>query len=183
MQQGISTRRRPFRRVVAQAFVDTETDPVPVHAERLGVLRRSVLVELAGAVVVLALSAVLVSQPPARAAVAVPVEVTVPLQSAAGSTGNGTAQITLEPARPGPATMHVYLFDADGQLTQPQQIAVSLTETGQQIGPLDVELAGAGPGHYVGDPVLPTAGTWTLTVTVRLDEFTAVTASTVFPVR
>ena len=183
VQQRLGSRRRPSRRVVAQAFAATGPDVVAEEPERLTVLRRSVLVELAGAVVVLALSAVLVSQPPARASVATPVEVSVPLQSAAGSTGNGTVQITLDPATPGPATMHVYLFDADGQLTQPQQIAVSLTETGQQIGPLDVELAGAGPGHYIGEPVLPTAGTWTLTVTVRLDEFTAVTASTVFPVR
>ena len=43
--------------------------------------------------------------------------------------------------------------------------------------------AAAGPGHYSAEPVLPSAGTWTLTVTVRLDEFTAATASTVFPVR
>ena len=35
------------------------------------------------------------------------------------------------------------------------------------------QLAPAGPGHYTFDPDLPTAGTWTLTVTVRLDEFTA----------
>ena len=42
----------------------------------------------------------------------------------------------------------------------------------------------AGPGHYSGDGMtIPTAGTWTLTVTVRLDEFTATTASTDFPVR
>jgi copper transport protein len=147
------------------------------------VLRRSVLVELAGAVVVLVLSAVLVSQYPAKAAVAAPVAVTLPLQSASGSTGNGSVQISLAPAHPGPTTLMVYLFDADGQLTQPREIAVGLTEVQQQIGPLDVQLAAAGPGHYVADPVLPAAGTWTLTVTVRLDEFTAVTASTVFPVR
>jgi copper transport protein len=77
----------------------------------------------------------------------------------------------------------VYLLDRNGKLTQPRAIAVTLTEVQQQIGPLDVELAAAGPGHYIGDPVLPAAGTWTATVTVRLDEFTAVTASTVFPVR
>jgi copper transport protein len=30
---------------------------------------------------------------------------------------------------------------------------------------------------------VPSAGTWTIAVTLRLDEFTAVTASTKFPVR
>jgi copper transport protein len=173
--------RRPGRRVVAQAFSAEEQAEEP--PAQLGVLRRSVLVELAGAVVVLALSAVLVSQYPAKASIAAPVEVTLPLQSASGTAGTGTVQVSLDPARPGPTTLHVYLFDVDGKLTQPQQIAVGLTEVQQEIGPLDVELAPAGPGHYVAGPVLPSAGTWTLTVTVRLDEFTAVTASTVFPVR
>ena len=202
VQQGSGLRgggrRRPQRRVVAHAFAapgpgpatqepaeeQPPADEPPIAATAApGVLRRSVLVELVGALVVLALSAVLVGTPPARAAVAESVEVTVPLQSAAGAAGNGTVQIGLDPASPGPAVLHVYLFDAAGQLTQPRQISVGLTEPTKQIGPLDVELAAAGPGHYVGDPVLPTAGTWTLTVTVRLDEFTAVTASTVFPVR
>ncbi|WP_308127933.1 copper resistance CopC/CopD family protein [Modestobacter italicus] len=183
VQQRLGARSRPGRRVVAQAFAATADTPVDEQPEHLGVLRRSVLVELAGAVVVLALSAVLVSQPPATAALAVPVEATLPLQSSSGTAGTGTVQVSLDPARPGPTSMHVYLYDAEGRLTQPQQISVTLTEAAQEIGPLDVELAGAGPGHYVGDPVLPTAGTWTLAVSVRLDEFTAVTASTAFPVR
>jgi copper transport protein len=189
VQQRAGAARRPGRRVVAQAFSaddDADADGSRDLAEppaQLGVLRRSVLVELAGAVVVLALSAVLVSQYPAKASVATPVDVTLPLQSAGGTTDTGTVQVTLDPAEAGPTTLHVYLFDAQGQLTQPQQIAVGLTEAQQQIGPLDVELSAAGPGHYAAQPVLPAAGTWTLTVTVRLDEFTAVTASTVFPVR
>jgi copper transport protein len=181
VQQRVGGGRRPGsgRRVVAQAF--SADEPAPADPAR--VLRRSVLVELVGAVVVLALSAVLVSQYPAKASVAMPVEVTLPLQSAGGSAGNGSVQVSVDPASPGPTTLHVYLYDADGQLTQPRQIAVGLTEVQQEIGPLDVELRPDGPGHYTGEPVLPSAGTWTLTVTVRLDEFTAVTASTVFPVR
>ncbi|MCZ2850219.1 copper resistance CopC/CopD family protein [Modestobacter sp. VKM Ac-2978] len=202
VQQRVGTRRRPSRRVVAQAFAAGEApatdgpatdgpvtgdpateDPAAEPPATIGVLRRAVLLELVGAAVVLALSAVLVGTPPAKAAVAQPVEVTLPLQSAGGTTGAGTVQVLLDPATPGPTTLHVYLFDADGRLTQPQQIGVTLTEVEQEIGPLDVDLAPAGPGHYVGDPTLPTTGTWTLTATVRLDEFTAATASTVFPVR
>lgn len=192
VQQRAGTRRRPSRRVVAHAFAAGAAptaedlpaeDPAAVAPPAtIGVLRRAVLLECIGAVVVLALSAVLVGTPPAKAAVAQPVEVTLPLQSAGGTGDAGAVQVTLDPATAGPTTVHVYLFDADGQLTQPQQIGVTLTEVEQQIGPLDVDLAPAGPGHYVADPTLPTAGTWTLTVTVRLDEFTAVTASTVFPV-
>jgi len=145
-------------------------------------LRRSVLVEFAVAAVVLALSAVLVGTPPARSAVAQPVDVMLPLQSANGP--SGSVQVSVDPARPGPNTLHVYLFDDAGRPTQPESITVTLTEPSQEIGPLDVELAPAGPGHYVGDGMdIPGAGTWTLAVSVRLDEFTATTADTDFPVR
>ena len=183
------------RRVVAQAFaapaggVASPADGEPAPESEPGpaevrTLRRSVLLEVAGALVVLALAAVLVGTPPARAAVAAPVEVTLPLQAAGGGGGNGSVVVSLTPARPGPATLHLYLYDEAGQLTQPREVRVSLAERQQQIGPLDVALAAAGPGHYAGEgTTLPTAGTWTLTVTVRLDEFTATTASTVFPVR
>jgi copper transport protein len=151
-------------------------------AEQLPGLRRSVLVELALAAGILALTAVLVGTPPARAALAQPVDVLMPLQGSAGP--DGSVQVSVDPARPGPNTLHVYLFDDSGRLTQPADIRVTLTEREQQIGPLAVELLPAGPGHYVADDMsIPGAGTWTLTVTVRLDEFTATTASTDFPVR
>jgi copper transport protein len=150
--------------------------------EHVPALRRSVLVEFAVAAVVLALSAVLVGTPPARSAVAEPVDVMLPLQSSKGP--SGSVQVSVDPARPGPNTLHVYLFDDDGRPTQPEQITVSLTEPSQEIGPLDVELEPAGPGHYVSDGMdIPGAGTWTLAVSVRLDEFTATTARTDFPVR
>ena len=148
--------------------------------EHVPALRRSVLVEFAVAAVVLALSAVLVGTPPARSAVAEPVDVMLPLQS--GNGPSGSVQVSVDPARPGPNTLHVYLFDDAGRPTQPESITVSLTEPSQQIGPLDVELAPAGPGHYVGDGMdIPGAGTWTLAVSVRLDEFTATTVRTDFP--
>ena len=145
-------------------------------------LRRSVLVEAAIAVVVLALSAVLVGTPPARSALAQPVDVLLPLQATSGP--SGSVQLSVDPARPGATTMHVYLFDDTGRPTQPAGLTVSLTEAAQDIGPLDVELAPAGPGHWVSDGMsIPGAGTWTLAVSVRLDEFTATTARTDFPVR
>ena len=199
VQQHLGVRRSrpaPRHRVTAHAFAATE-EPHPsvtsaadaraevqaaaAAAERPA-LRRSVLVELAVGLVVLALSAVLVGTPPARAEVAQPVDVTLPVQTAAGE--DGTVQVSVDPAATGPNTLHVYLLDERGQLTQPVDIRVSLTEPAQEIGPIDVALEPAGPGHYVGDGMaIPGAGTWTLAVTVRLDEFTAGTASTTFPVR
>jgi copper transport protein len=104
------------------------------------------------------------------------------VQTAAGE--DGSVQVSVDPAATGPNTLHVYLLDEQGQFSQPVDIRVTLTEPAQEIGPIDVALEPAGPGHYVGDGMaIPGAGTWTLAVTVRLDEFTAGTASTTFPVR
>jgi copper transport protein len=201
VQQHLGVARpRPAgrRRVTAHAFSATaEPEPHPVVASAAGaraqvqaqaaaverpVLRRSVLAELGIAVVVLGVSSVLVGTPPARAEVAQPVDVTLPLQTAEGA--DGSVQVSVDPAAAGPNTLHVYLFDQAGQLTQPVDIRVTLTEPEQEIGPIDVPLVPGGPGHYVGDGMaIPGAGTWTLAVTVRLDEFTASTASTTLAVR
>ncbi|RBY95846.1 copper resistance protein CopC [Blastococcus sp. TF02-8] len=152
-------------------------------AGHLPALRRSLAVEAGLAAVVLALTAVLVGTPPARSSVSQPVDVVLPLQGGT-ATASGSVQVSVDPARPGANALHLYLFDDAGRLTQPEDIRVTLTERSQEIGPLDVDLEPAGPGHYVGDGMtVPGAGTWTLTVTVRLDEFTALTAATDFPVR
>ena len=198
VQQHLGVQRpRPGggRRVTAHAFAaeagsDVE-DPVVdervkvqavAAADQLPSFRRSVLVELLLALVVLGITSVLVGSPPAESTLAQPVDVTLPLQGGSGS--SGSVQVSVDPARPGANTLHVYLFDANGQLTQPAQISVTLADPEQQIGPMDVALQPAGPGHYIDEAmVIPSAGTWTLAVNVRVDEFTARTASTKFSVR
>ena len=164
----------------------SETPGAPRDAGRalseLPAFRRSVLVELAVAVVVLALSAVLVGSPPAKAVVAQPVEVTLPLKTSAGVAGS--VQVSVEPARPGPNTMHLYLFDPAGQQLQPTGIRVTLTEPQQRIGPTDVWLQPGGPGHYLSEQLtIPVAGSWRLEIAVGLGGLDAATASTTVTVR
>jgi copper transport protein len=145
-------------------------------------LRRSVLVELLLAVVVLGVTSVLVGTPPAESAVVQPLDTTLPLKGTSGT--SGSVQVSIDPGSTGPNTLHIYLFDDSGQLTQPAGITVTITEPSQQLGPIEVKLEPAGPGHYVADAMdIPAAGTWTLLVSVRTDEFTAYTASTTFPVK
>lgn len=151
-------------------------------AEQLPSLRRSLIVEAVLGAAILLVSAVLVGTPPAQAVLADPVDVTIPLEGSAGDAGS--VQVTVAPARAGSNVLELYLYDEDGRATQPEQIRVALAEEQQEIGPLDVEIAAAGPGRYTAqDMTVPGAGTWRLTVTVRLDEFTATTASTTFSVR
>ncbi len=157
--------------------------PAEAAVADVGPFRRSVLLEAGLLAVVLALSAVLTGTPPARSAAAVPFAATLEMQGAAGADGS-SVQVSVDPARPGPNVLHVYLFDPSGRLTQPAEIRVTLAEEQQQIGPLEVDLVPAGPGHYSAEGLeVPGAGTWTLVVAVRLDEFTATTARATFPVR
>ncbi|RBY74687.1 copper resistance protein CopC [Blastococcus sp. TF02-09] len=201
VQQRLGVRRPPAgrrSRVTAHAFAataaegrpDPDDDSVAARdrvqsdgaRDQLPSLRRSMLVEaVVGAAIVL-VSAVLVGTPPAQAVAADPVDVTMQLEGSAGA--SGSVQVTVAPARAGSNVLQLYLYDDEGRATQPEQIRVAITEEQQEIGPLDVEIAAAGPGRYVAeDMTVPSAGTWQLTVTVRLDEFTATTASTTFAVR
>jgi copper transport protein len=176
--------RRPARRVTAHAFSATaeaveEVGPTP---GLLTSFRRSVVVELVLAVAVLGVTSVLVGSAPAAASAAQPVDAILQLHTSSGT--SGSVEVAVAPARPGANDLHLYLTDASGQPTQPAEITVTVAEPSQSIGPLPVKLLAAGPGHYVSDGfTLPGAGTWTLVVTDRVDEFTAATASTTFPVR
>lgn len=179
------------RRVTAHAFAARPDDALVEAAEartetstaEVRLLRRSVLVELLLAVAVLGVTAVLVGTPPARATVTEPVDVTLPLDGGAG-TAPGSVQVSVSPAATGPNTLHVYYFDESGRLAQPEDIRVTLTEAEQETGPLEVDMVPGGPGHSIGDGMdIPTAGSWTLTVSIRLDEFSVATASTEFVVR
>jgi copper transport protein len=210
VQQHLGVHHRPAgrRRVTAHAFAAQSTDVSDVSdvsgvddmdevdeavAERaraqagdavaaLPRLRRSVVIELVLAVVVLGVTSVLVGTPPAESAVVQPVDATLPLKGTSGT--SGSVQVSIDPASTGPNLLHVYLFDDAGQLTQPAGITVTITEPSQQLGPIQVQLQPAGPGHYTAESMdIPAAGTWTLLVSVRTDEFTAYTASTTFPVR
>jgi copper transport protein len=150
--------------------------------DQLPSLRRSMLVEAVLGAAIILISAVLVGTPPAEAIAADPVDVTMQLEGSSGAAGS--VQVTVAPAQAGSNVLSLYLYDEEGRATQPEQIRVAIAEEQQEIGPLDVEIAAAGPGRYVAqDMTVPTAGTWRLTVTVRLDEFTATTASTTFAVR
>jgi copper transport protein len=126
---------------------------------------------------------VLVGEAPASAAAAPqPIDRTLALRGTSGS--YGSVEVSVAPGSQGANSLHVFLFDRSGQPTQPRDIEVGLSNRASQIGPIDVKLQPAGPGHYIADAMsIPGKGNWTLTVSVRVDEFTAATAATTFPVR
>jgi copper transport protein len=141
------------------------------------VLRRTVTAEVLGILVVMVATAGLTNSPPPRAAALAP-------SSANVVQGSRIAQIDLAPAVAGGTVMHVYLSDTTGSLNVPTAITVTATLQDQGIGPLDIPVTPAGPGHVLSnDAVLPLAGTWTFTITARYSEFDQTVFTTQLAVR
>ena len=137
-----------------------------------GALRRTVLAEALGIIIVLAATAGLGNSPPPRVANAPAVA------SATAVQGTRIAQLTLDPAVSGGTTVHVYITNSSGTVEQPTEITVTATLTAKQVGPIGLTLQTAGPGHLTGSGVvLPLPGTWTFEIVARYSNFDATTFS------
>jgi copper transport protein len=144
-----------------------------------GRLRRAVLAEVAVATAVLAATAMLVNAVPARSAVSRPVTKEL---SAGG--GKVIVDVTIDPAKAGPATIHLYSLTPTGQVAEVQEATVTLRLPAKGIGPLEVPLSRAGPGHFAAYAFeLPLAGQWRLEVSVRTSEIDVFRAATTVRIR
>lgn len=141
--------------------------------------RRTLLFEIAGIVVALAITGVLSNVTPGKVAIeSGVVDVTAEF-------GEGTIEVWVDPAQVGPNDLHVYVRDADDALDGTyDELQLQLELPAQDLGPLDVTPVRAGTGHFqVVNTDLPLAGEWTLTVTAKPDRFTEVTGEVTFEVR
>ncbi|GAA2768456.1 copper resistance protein CopC [Streptomyces paradoxus] len=145
-------------------------------------LRRSVLVEVAVAAVVLMITTVLTGTLPSRAqaeaaqqapAGALPptTEITVPFDTGTGSvTGSGKVQITLDPARVGDNGVQAIVYGSDRGLVAVPEVRITFTLPSREVGPIDAELVDRG-GYWSTNAVnLPLAGNWTMKTTVRVSD-------------
>ncbi|MFC8143827.1 copper resistance protein CopC [Streptomyces paradoxus] len=145
-------------------------------------LRRSVLVEVAVAAVVLMITTVLTGTLPSRAqaeaAQQAPVgalppttEITVPFDTGAGSvTGSGKVQVTLDPARVGENGVQAIVYGSDKGLVVIPEVRITFTLPSRKVGPIDAELKDRG-GYWSTNSVnLPLAGNWTMKTTVRVSD-------------
>ncbi|MCW3023464.1 MAG: copper resistance protein CopC [Conexibacter sp.] len=170
---GAVNRRRSVPRLRALA----REGHAPGAAGRL--LRRTLRAEIALAVVVLGVTAALVSYAPPSALSAGPF-------SHSTRTGPLEVEATVDPARTGVNAVHVYLFRAsDGApFTGTKELTVTASLPRKGIGPLSATVHRAGPGHYVADAMtLAPAGAWRLLVTDRVSDFDQYTATFSVPVR
>jgi copper transport protein len=148
-------------------------------AERTRFLRTAGT-ELALMVAIVGVTAVLVSEPPARAEVA-------PTGPYATTTRLGSLELNLvvDPAAAGRNQIHLYLLNPQtGQPTDVDQASVSATLASREIGPLRLTAHRAGPGHFVVRAAqLALAGDWQLRVESRRGEFDAAEATVSVPIR
>jgi copper transport protein len=134
----------------------------------VGVLaRRTLRGELALMACVFGVTAALVSYAPPIDAASGPFSVNTTL-------GPAELEMTVEPARVGLNTIHLYLIDAKNgtQFTATRELAVKALLPAKGIGPLSLQANLSGPGHYTLNAAqLSPGGRWEIQLTDRVSEF------------
>jgi copper transport protein len=123
--------------------------------------------------VVLAVTAVLVAEPPGRAAVAA---AAARPKSSTINLGNAqTATLSVRPGKHGPVTVSLALSAG----ARPTTVTLTAALPAKRLGPITIPVsAGSGQNYTADNLLLPAAGKWTFQLTVRTSQFDAVTAAT-----
>ena len=135
--------------------------------------------ELALVAAIVGVTAVLVSEPPARASVAPrgPYATTAAL-------GELEANVVVDPAKAGRNTIHLYLTDRSGRPRDVDELKLSASLPSRRVEPLRFQAHQLAPGHYaVHDVHLALAGDWQLRLDARRGEFDALAGTVSIPIR
>lgn len=155
--------------------------PPPAASEAWGRLARTVRLEVIGIVVVLAITAVLVTIVPARTEAGL----TGVFSEYAPMGDEYQVNLTVDPNQAGENELHLYLLSATGQpvdIDGDLTMAFSLPEN--QIAAIERTPTIAGPGHWTMDGnELSIPGTWTVEVVARVSDFEQLTAEVEVPVQ
>jgi copper transport protein len=142
---------------------------------------RAAGVELAIMAAIVGVTAVLVTEPPAKASVEAPkfVNAFVPI-------GNLEVNYTIDPAKTGPNTIHLYFFEPapSGAPANVDDAKMSATLPSENVGPIAIPLQKIVPSHYTTPAgVFPQAGDWQVLIEARRGEFEALTQTVTVPIR
>jgi copper transport protein len=132
-----------------------------------GLARRTMRGEFVLMMCVFGVTAALISYAPPIDAASGPFSTTTTI-------GAAELEMTVEPAKVGLNTIHIYLINAkDGtQFTATKELMVTARLPAKGIGPLALQAIPAGPGHYVlNSAVLSPGGTWAIELMDRTSEF------------
>jgi copper transport protein len=141
--------------------------------------RRSMRAELVLMLCVFGVTAALISYAP-------PVDATAGPFSTNTTLGPAELEMTVEPARVGLNTVHLYLIDAKtgDQFTATKELTATARLPAKGIGPLPLKANLAGPGHYVlSGAVLSPGGSWQLEIVDRVSEFEQHSRTVTVPIR
>ncbi len=134
-------------------------------------LRRTLLVELAVGVLVLAVTGVLISEPPGKVALAA--DRAKPRSATVEVSASSRAVVGVAPGVHGTVVITVRL---DGGAPA-SKVTATASLPAKQLGPIPVPLKAVGTNSYSGSGVvLPAAGMWQVSVTVQTSQFDSTTA-------
>jgi copper transport protein len=129
--------------------------------------------------VIVGVTAVLVTEPPAKASIKAPkvFVVTAPI-------GNLEVNMVVDPARTGPNLIHLYFFTQAGTPANTADATLSATLPSKNLGPLRIPLQKIVPSHYTTPAaVFPEAGDWQATIEARRGKFESITQTITVPIR
>jgi copper transport protein len=139
-------------------------------------LRRSLRLEVVLAVVILAVTALLVNAAPARELDTGPYVATL-------NTPKLTFDVTITPNSRGSNEMHLFTLNQQGLPEDVTEISAQLTQKANDIAPIPVKLIRLAPGHFTSaNFAIPFAGDWTLTMKAVLGQVDEVSTSATVPV-
>ena len=145
-----------------------------------GVLaRRTMRVELALMLSVFGVTAALISYAP-------PIDAATGPFSTNTTLGPAELEMTVEPAKIGLNTVHLYLINAKTgtQFTATKELTATAKLPSKGIGPLTLTTNLAGPGHYIlSSAVLSPGGTWEIEITDRVSEFEEYSCTVKVPIQ
>ena len=140
---------------------------------------RAAGMELAIMAIIVGVTAVLVTEPPAKASVTAAKYATdtVPI-------GPLEVNYLIDPAKTGPNVIHLYFFKTTGQPANVDDAKLSATLPSKNLGPLRIPLTRIVPSHYTTSAgVFPEAGDWQVTFEIRKGQFQSFTQTVTVPIR
>jgi copper transport protein len=140
-------------------------------------LRQSVAGEALIAVAILAVTAVLVDTVPAKSALAQPFSTEL-------HTDSVLIDVTVDPAKTGAVDVHAYTLTHQGAVLDLPELTAELSLPGRDIGPLEIPLKKAGPGHFVASAFdVPLPGLWELYLVARTSDIHEEDITTEVPIK
>jgi copper transport protein len=146
-------------------------------------VKRSVVVELTIAAVVLGFSAVLTQTTPARVADAAPPSAAQQTYFTTTATGDlYTLQVDFDPAKVGENTVHLYAYTKEGKPLKVVEWSGTAALPSAGIEPVTIPLLPLTDNHVTGSIQLPTAGQWEMKFTLRTTDVDQETVTVTVPV-